>query len=247
MSHARLTVTDDVQIMTLGNRRPHSRPRRRRGLFIGLVLWGAALLTELAKPAAERTWEGRIAGIVPYDLRRPTVARLRQRVLEHRRPAHRGAHGLWCRLDGQCRQPGGSAALVVARKTTASRAPMVRGEGVVVLTLAARVDMHGDARQLRYGVKHGGVALPHQSHAPALAEGNVAIGDDERSRRAYCGQSSAAAFAGDRVSYAKTSTYCSSPTLLQLSNQRGFDAVHQAAVDVAGRAFEDEEDGDGDE
>jgi hypothetical protein len=73
-------VTDDVQIMTLGNRRPHPRRRRRRGLLIGLVLWGAALLTELAKPAGERTWEGRIAGIVPYDLRRPTVARLRQRV-----------------------------------------------------------------------------------------------------------------------------------------------------------------------
>lgn len=79
-SHAPLTVTDDVQIMTLGNRRPHPRRRRRRGLLIGLVLWGAALLTELAKPAGERTWEGRIAGIVPYDLRRPTVARLRQRV-----------------------------------------------------------------------------------------------------------------------------------------------------------------------
>ena len=73
-------MTDDVQLMTLGNRRSHSRRRRRRGLFIGLVLWGAALLTELAKPAAERTWEGRIAGIIPYDLRRPTVARLRQRV-----------------------------------------------------------------------------------------------------------------------------------------------------------------------
>jgi hypothetical protein len=66
--------------MTQTNRRHHSGRRRRRGLFIGLVLWGAALLTELSKPAGDRTWEGRIAGLVPYDLRRPTVARLRARV-----------------------------------------------------------------------------------------------------------------------------------------------------------------------
>jgi Family of unknown function (DUF5808) len=66
--------------MTQTNRHQNSRRRRRRGLFIGLVLWGAALLTELSKPAGDRTWEGRIAGLVPYDLRRPTVARVRARV-----------------------------------------------------------------------------------------------------------------------------------------------------------------------
>lgn len=66
--------------MTLHKKRPASRRKRRGGMLIGLVLWGAALATELRKPAAERTWEGRIAGIVPYDLRRPTVARIRERV-----------------------------------------------------------------------------------------------------------------------------------------------------------------------
>ncbi len=44
------------------------------GLGIGLILIGAAVATELFKPAEERTWEGRIAGLLPYDLRRPTLA-----------------------------------------------------------------------------------------------------------------------------------------------------------------------------
>jgi hypothetical protein len=43
-----------------------------------LIAW--ALLQELRKPAAERTWTGTVAGIVPYDFRRPTLARVRQRL-----------------------------------------------------------------------------------------------------------------------------------------------------------------------
>jgi uncharacterized protein DUF5808 len=43
-----------------------------------LVAW--ALLQELRKPAAERTWTGTVAGVVPYDFRRPTLARARQRL-----------------------------------------------------------------------------------------------------------------------------------------------------------------------
>ncbi|HEV2033927.1 MAG TPA: hypothetical protein VGU71_06985 [Candidatus Dormibacteraeota bacterium] len=37
----------------------------------------AAVATELAKPEAERTWEGRVFGIVPYDFRPPTWERIR--------------------------------------------------------------------------------------------------------------------------------------------------------------------------
>ena len=37
----------------------------------------AALYQELRKPATERTWHGRVAGVVPYDFRVPTVERLR--------------------------------------------------------------------------------------------------------------------------------------------------------------------------
>jgi hypothetical protein len=40
---------------------------------------GWAVLTELRKPRGERTWYGSLAGVVPYDLRVPTVARVRQR------------------------------------------------------------------------------------------------------------------------------------------------------------------------
>lgn len=36
-----------------------------------------AIWRELSKAPAERTWNGRLLGIVPYDLRVPTLARLR--------------------------------------------------------------------------------------------------------------------------------------------------------------------------
>jgi hypothetical protein len=37
----------------------------------------AALYQELKKPDAERTWNGKVAGVVPYDFRLPTFERLR--------------------------------------------------------------------------------------------------------------------------------------------------------------------------
>jgi hypothetical protein len=42
------------------------------------VLLGAAVATELVKPAGEREWHGKIVGIVPYDLRPPTWQRVRE-------------------------------------------------------------------------------------------------------------------------------------------------------------------------
>src|ERR1700724_724568 len=41
------------------------------GLFV------AAVATELAKPEEERTWHGRVGGVVPYDFRPPTWERIR--------------------------------------------------------------------------------------------------------------------------------------------------------------------------
>jgi hypothetical protein len=35
----------------------------------------AAVAQELRKPSSERTWHGRVAGLVPYDFRPPTLAR----------------------------------------------------------------------------------------------------------------------------------------------------------------------------
>jgi hypothetical protein len=46
-----------------------------RFAVFGLVV--AAVATELSKPEPERTWEGRVFGIVPYDFRPPTWKRIR--------------------------------------------------------------------------------------------------------------------------------------------------------------------------
>lgn len=42
------------------------------------VAFFGALYQELRKPDAERTWHGKVAGVVPYDFRLPTVERLRK-------------------------------------------------------------------------------------------------------------------------------------------------------------------------
>jgi hypothetical protein len=65
--------------MKTANRKARSRTRWV-GPTISAALVGAALISELRKPAGERTWEGRIARKIPYDLRRPTLARVRQRL-----------------------------------------------------------------------------------------------------------------------------------------------------------------------
>lgn len=49
--------------------------RAVRIVVVGLVV--AAVATELAKPEPERTWHGRVAGLVPYDFRPPTWERIR--------------------------------------------------------------------------------------------------------------------------------------------------------------------------
>ena len=51
----------------------------RRVLFL-LLLAGIAqaVVEQLRRPSEERTWEGKVAGVVPYDFRPPTPARLKQ-------------------------------------------------------------------------------------------------------------------------------------------------------------------------
>lgn len=41
--------------------------------IIGVI----AVVQELRKPAEERTWQGKVADLVPYDFRMPTVGRVR--------------------------------------------------------------------------------------------------------------------------------------------------------------------------
>jgi hypothetical protein len=51
---------------------------RRLIRFATFALVAAAVATELAKPAEERTWQGRVIGVVPYDFRPPTWQRIRE-------------------------------------------------------------------------------------------------------------------------------------------------------------------------
>lgn len=45
-----------------------------RLVLLGLV--AAAIVQELRKPAGERTWQGEVAGFVPYNFRPPTLERI---------------------------------------------------------------------------------------------------------------------------------------------------------------------------
>jgi hypothetical protein len=50
--------------------------------FVKLVAFGlvlAALIDQLRRDPEERTWEGSVSGIVPYDFRMPTLERARSR------------------------------------------------------------------------------------------------------------------------------------------------------------------------
>jgi hypothetical protein len=51
---------------------------RRLVRFTAFALVAAAVATELAKPAPERTWQGKVAGVVPYDFRPPTWQKIRE-------------------------------------------------------------------------------------------------------------------------------------------------------------------------
>lgn len=42
------------------------------------MAFAAAIYQELRKPPEARTWNGKVAGVVPYDFRVPTIDRLRQ-------------------------------------------------------------------------------------------------------------------------------------------------------------------------
>ncbi|HVR89177.1 MAG TPA: hypothetical protein VHG53_06495 [Candidatus Limnocylindria bacterium] len=44
---------------------------------VWLAFFGA-IYQELKKPPEERTWHGKVAGLVPYDFRLPTVERIRE-------------------------------------------------------------------------------------------------------------------------------------------------------------------------
>ena len=51
---------------------------RRLIRLAGFGLFIAAVSQEMAKPEADRTWQGKVGGVVPYDFRPPTWDRLRE-------------------------------------------------------------------------------------------------------------------------------------------------------------------------
>jgi hypothetical protein len=62
------------------NQSTTSRKKKPVSRFIGMVSFAmlvSALGRELRRPAAERTWRGTVWRVVPYDLRFPTWARVR--------------------------------------------------------------------------------------------------------------------------------------------------------------------------
>ena len=46
--------------------------------FALMVIGALAVIGELQKPPAERTWHGKVADFVPYDFRMPTAERFRE-------------------------------------------------------------------------------------------------------------------------------------------------------------------------
>ena len=59
--------------------------KKRGGLsnlltLAAIALTAAAVVKELRTPQAERTWNGKVASVVPYDFRMPTIERAKERL-----------------------------------------------------------------------------------------------------------------------------------------------------------------------
>jgi hypothetical protein len=52
---------------------------RKLSKWTAIALAGVAIVEQLRRPPDERTWEGTVVGIVPYDFRMPTIERARSR------------------------------------------------------------------------------------------------------------------------------------------------------------------------
>jgi hypothetical protein len=51
---------------------------RRLVKLAGFAVFVAAIAQEMAKPEGERTWRGKVGGVVPYDFRPPTWERIQE-------------------------------------------------------------------------------------------------------------------------------------------------------------------------
>lgn len=58
-------------------KRKMTRRAKRLTILATVGLFGGVVYQELQKPKDERHWHGRLAGVIPYDLRPPTIQRLK--------------------------------------------------------------------------------------------------------------------------------------------------------------------------
>jgi hypothetical protein len=65
----------------------HRKPLSRFIRMIAVAMVISAVRRELSKPAPERTWQGKVWQVVPYDFRVPTWARVRERMWAPDRPS----------------------------------------------------------------------------------------------------------------------------------------------------------------
>lgn len=64
-----------------GQKRSEKKLTRLQRLvrLVSISLLAMAVVRELRRPAQEREWHGSVAGVVPYELRVPTLQRARER------------------------------------------------------------------------------------------------------------------------------------------------------------------------
>jgi len=76
------TTTAEDNRTAMGRRGVRSQWRTLTNLLkiLALALVALAVCQELSKSPEQRTWHGRIAGLIPYDFRLPTAARIRDRL-----------------------------------------------------------------------------------------------------------------------------------------------------------------------
>ncbi|WP_216853636.1 DUF5808 domain-containing protein [Phytoactinopolyspora halotolerans] len=108
----------------------------------GLV--AAAVAAELRKPADERTWEGAVGGLVPYDFRPPTMQRVRERMWAPDDPAIFTPHVFGVGWSGERRPDRAQARACVSRTVVHGR--RLNPVGRPCVTLLSLPRQQGDLR-----------------------------------------------------------------------------------------------------
>ncbi len=75
-------VGDPGSLRVVRDKQPGKQKRRPTGKdlwrLVLAIVGVIAIVQELRKPPEERTWHGKVADLIPYDFRKPTIERLRE-------------------------------------------------------------------------------------------------------------------------------------------------------------------------